>query len=284
MIRKNKLIYFWLVVMTILFIFAACSYSAHWERNSGLRGSADVCSGNTVICTVFVNNPTDVWDFSDSEDTERRGHIRTYLGIACDYLEHEASRYDQRLKFTWDFEAQPNLAFIYDTNLSYEAEGWDEALWRYLDENVDLNALSEQYHARNIIFLTCMNTDESCEAVTSTRSWYPDMPYPYEFISLYYIDSGVVNCPAVYAHEILHTFGAPDLYMEDEEYDIGDDFVSWVALNLPNDIMYHCSDAETGDYVYDRITNEISEVTAYYIGWLPESRIVKENGLAKSQY
>ena len=63
------------------------------------------------------------------------------------------------------------------------------------------------------------------------------MPYPYEFISLYFVDSGEINAPAIYAHEILHCFGAPDLYAPDDEYGIGDSFVSWIGENSPNDIM-----------------------------------------------
>ena len=34
--------------------------------------------------------------------------------------------------------------------------------------------------------------------------------------------------------------------------------------------MYTCSDRVTGDYIYDDITNEMSEVTAYYLGLIDE--------------
>nr|MCR4961854.1 hypothetical protein [Lachnospiraceae bacterium] len=59
--------------------------------------------------------------------------------------------------------------------------------------------------------------------------------------------------------------------------------VNWVADNLPNDIMFNCSDEVTGEYLYDGITNEISEVTAYYVGWLNESNIIREMGLKSSE-
>ena len=282
--KVQKMTAAWILSIIVFAALPACSAPESWETNSGLRGSADVCRGNAVVCTIFVNNPADHWDFSRPQDSQRGDKIRDYLGVACGYLEDEASRYGQKLRFIWDFEAESDLVYTYHTQRRYETEGWDEALWRFIDREIDVKGIADKYQARNVLFLACMNTDETCEAVSSTRNWYEGMPYPYEFISLYYVDSGEVICPAVYAHEILHTFGAPDLYMEDAEYGLTADFVSWTRENIPNDIMYTCSELETGEYVYDRITNEISEVTAYYIGWLPDSEVVSGMGLYESQY
>ena len=267
-----------------LFLLCAvlCSCEpTEWERNSELYGSADTPYGRTIVYTVFLNDPAYSWDTDSAEDAERMENIYEYLGIACDYLEAESRKYGSDLSFIYG-KADTSSAFT--VTIECDSEGWDDALWRLIDENVDSAAISEKYRARNIIYLFCVNTDENNEAITSTRSWYEDMPYPYEFISLYYVDSGFINCPAVYAHEILHTFGAPDLYMEDYgEYGITEAFVNWVADNLPNDIMFNCSDEVTGEYLYDGITNEISEVTAYYVGWLNESDIISEMGLKSSE-
>ena len=87
-----------------------------------------------------------------------------------------------------------------------------------------------------------------------------------EIVFLYYIDYGQVNPPAVYAHETLHTFSAPDLYTTDPDFGITSRNLSGLQDKYPNDIMLTCSDLSTGEYVYDRITNEITEVTASYIG------------------
>ena len=35
-----------------------------------------------------------------------------------------------------------------------------------------------------------INTDEKCKAITCTRDWYNEMPYPYEMVYLYNIDYG----------------------------------------------------------------------------------------------
>jgi hypothetical protein len=48
--------------------------------------------------------------------------------------------------------------------------------------------------------------------------------------------------------------------------------------------MYTCSDRRSGKYHYDRITNEVSSITAYYIGLTDISDIVSELGLEESQH
>ena len=129
-----------------------------------------------------------------------------------------------------------------------------------------------------------VNSDINCSAITCTRNWYEGMPYDYEIVYLFNYDSGLINGPAVYAHEILHTFGAPDLYAEDEEYNISSDFLDYIAKTEPNDIMLTCSDLDSGEYLYDSINNEVTEVTAYYVGLIDSSNIVKKWNLGKSQH
>lgn len=268
MMRRQRLPIIGILLLLIFFV----NFPARADMED--HGSVSHCSGNTVICSVFVNDRQESWDFSKTEDMTRREQILTYLGIACDYLQEQAEAYNWSLDFIYDFDAEDDLAYTCSMDLDHDSDGWESGIWSYIDEHIPTEALLKKYDAENILFLTCMNTDENNTAITCTRSWYPGMPYPYEYISLYFMESGIVNPPAVYAHEILHCFGAPDLYAADEEYGIDDSFVALVGEKLPNDIMYCCSDMDSGDYVYDRITNEISEVTAYYIGWteMPPSK------------
>jgi hypothetical protein len=83
---------------------------------------------------------------------------------------------------------------------------------------------------------------------------------------------------------MLHTFGAPDLYYEDAEYGISQEFLDYISENVPNDIMYYCSDPETGEYLYDCIPSVVSEVDVYYAGLTDYSKLVEEYHLGKSQH
>ena len=53
---------------------------------------------------------------------------------------------------------------------------------------------------------------------------------------------------------------------------------------MANDIMYYCSDMETGEYVYDRVTNELSELDAYYAGLTDGCPLVEQFHLKESQH
>ena len=72
---------------------------------------------------------------------------------------------------------------------------------------------------------------------------------------------GRKNPPAVFAHEMLHCFGAYDLYETDSGSPITQKYVDHLMSNHPNDLMNHCFFSD-----YDLITNVFSNVDAYYVG------------------
>jgi hypothetical protein len=70
----------------------------------------------------------------------------------------------------------------------------------------------------------------------------------------------------------------------DAEYGISQEILDYISENVPNDIMYYCSDPETGEYLYDRIPSMVSEVDAYYAGLTDYCELVEEYHLGKSQH
>ena len=92
-----------------------------------------------------------------------------------------------------------------------------------------------------------------------------------------------VDCPACFAHEILHTFGAPDLYYAGMS-NITQEYIDQIKDSGLNDIMRITSDPNTYQYVYDDITNEITDITAYYVGLTDHSDTVTEWGFAPSEH
>ena len=72
--------------------------------------------------------------------------------------------------------------------------------------------------------------------------------------------------PAVYAHEIMHLFGAHDLY---EEAEFTSEVTSYVKQTYPMEIMYRVTD-EQGNSYDEKIINTISPITAYHLGWIDE--------------
>ncbi len=261
------------------------------RKNSGIigYGSAKSLQGSTVVVSIFGNDATTSWD-KTFQDHEKEDQILKYLGIAGDYLEDVAEDYGKEADFITDFKTHPDLRYQCDLDLdltdqsTIDSGDADQEVWEFIDSSIDSDAIREKYSADNLVYMVFLDTDESNESISCTLSWYDGVPYDYEFTYLFNVDCGVVNCPAVYAHEILHTFGAPDLYMEDDWYGIDEEFLDYVEGTLPNEIMLTCSDLDSDEYVYDRITNEVSEITAYYVGLIDESDIVTYWGLELSEH
>lgn len=233
------------------------------------RGSAGDIRGTTIIVTLLTDEATYKWDLQDESDLARIRTVNRYLDIACDYISRQVSGYGGEAKFINDFYTNSDLIYHVSVDRSMvttEEYSFNEsAIWDVIDD-IDVDSLKSKYDADNVVFLAVFNTDEASSAITCTRNWYPGMPNDNEIVFLYYVDYGQVNPPAVYAHEILHTFAAPDLYQTDEDFGITSGNIAALQERFPNDIMLTCSNLETGEYVYDRITNEITELTAKYIG------------------
>lgn len=272
-------------VMAALILF--CNNINEYDFNSydDSLGSANTLKGNTLIISVFVSDENYSWDQQSMTDRQTIKDINTYLGTAADFLCSSARKYGAKADFIYDFERYTDISFFTSFNTdTADTDHAEEYMNSYIKNNIPSDELRIKYKADNIIYFIFVNTDKNFDGCSCTRNYYEGMEYPYEIVFLYNIDSGTKNCPAVYAHEILHTFGAPDLYYEDSEYGIKEKFLNYVSKNMPNDIMYYCSDIETDEYIYDRITNELSDLDAYYIGLTDQCPLIKDFGLGESQH
>ncbi|SEI45530.1 hypothetical protein SAMN02910453_0441 [Lachnospiraceae bacterium A10] len=253
-------------------------------------GSAGDIAGTTLVVSIFADDQNTSRDETDAADVEKMAKIQEYLTIAGDYLEDVVADYQKEADFITDFSNNTDLKYhmsmdIVATDQDVLDSGEiDEIAWDYISRSIDTENLKTKYQADNVIYMLYIDSDVTNPAVTCTRNWYEGMPSEAEIVYLFNIDYEMTNCPAVYAHEMLHTFGAPDLYMEDEDYNVTASFMDYVNEHLSNDIMLTCSDATTGDYRYDAITNEVSEVSAYYIGLLEQSDIAEQWNLTIPVY
>lgn len=263
----------------------------NYENNSKSSeyplGTANTPEGTTIVISVFASDVNYSWDTDSAEDLATISRIDGYLKIATDYLTEACAAYDAEADFIYDFQTNDDLAYFADFEADTTLNDCEEAEYcmdQLIDSEIDTEALKEKYDADNIIYFMFVNTDEDNQGISCTRNYYEGVPRPYEIIFLFNIDYGQENCPAVFAHEMLHTFGALDLYSENEDYQITQEFVDWMQENAPNDIMYSCSDLETGSYLYDRITNEFTELDAYYVGLTDSCEIVNQFNLGASQH
>lgn len=236
-------------------------------------GSAKYLDGDTVLVSVFLEDTASGWSSTD------RKLVRKNLEIACDYLEEQGEEYNKEVNLIYDFDENPDLEYHmkYDKpfpksiDISDEEymDGANELLYAtndFLKENVPVKQIMEQYNVNSIGFLIFID-NEASSAVTypyykeESEYWYYEMC----FIPLRWNNgTGNIN-PDTYAHEILHLFGAKDLYMTSSNNGFSKSFVKYVYEEYPKDIMLGYSSQVVS--MKKKIKEEITDITAYFLGW-----------------
>lgn len=222
-------------------------------RSSYKLGSARSLEGKNLIYSLFVDTPDAEWT-----DRDKKKALKN-LEIAKEYIEAEAKDYHKKAELVVDFEENEDLTGSASINFSlkdgedYE-EALDEEIAGWLEDQIDYEALTKEYKAKGIATIVFVNHKGSTYAIC-----YDGVDNPQESLVMF---AGEV--PAVYAHEILHLFGAHDLY-EDAEYT--EEVCEYVKKAYPDEIMYTVKD-EKGRLNNSEIQNELSPVTAYHLGWV----------------
>ena len=250
-------------------------------------GTADTLNGTTLILPVLASDPNTSWNLQRIQDQQTLEDVRNYLGIACSWLSTQSRKWGYQTDFIYDWTSQSGLLHkgTFHTDLVNYNDNMDASVWSYINQNVDTEALMQKYHADNVIYMLLVNTDSDNNVTSCTRNWYAGMEYPYEVCYMYLHCDGYEESPAAYAHEILHTFGAVDLYTADPEFHITDHFINdYVKKEDANDIMYTCYNEATGDSEYNLISNELTPLDAYYIGWTDVSDVVSAWHLTPSEH
>ncbi len=256
----------------------------------GRLGSAKEIEGTTVVVSVFLNDKRTSWNFNSSADIQSRNNALTYMKIATDWITKQCARYGTSTTFIYNWNQYPDLYFEGRVSCDMTDEDSDDPYYdqmAWIDENVDSQSLMDKYGADDIIYMLYINTPLSNECVSATYNYAEDDYYPYEVVSIYVHSDGEEEAPAAYAHEILHTYGAPDLYLVDtdgQNYGISQEFVDQMERTSSNDIMYTTYDCYTYEPYYNYISNEFSDIDAYYVGLIDDYSVVREWGFERSQH
>ena len=251
-------------------------------------GTVKELSGDIAVVSIFVKDKTTSWNFNSASDQKLYQTVYSNLSIAVDYLEKNSKSYGKTVNFIYDWEKYPELTYDLDINVDYrdidrDYNRFDNTAFRAIEENVPTESILKDLNTDQILYMMFFNTPSSNTITSCTRNYYQGMVRPYEICYMFMNCNGDTDCPSNFAHEMLHSFGAPDLYMA-EDYNITQEYVRYAEQIELNDIMRINHDLNIGDYVYDRITNEITDITAYYAGLTDYSETVDQWGFAKSQH
>jgi len=258
------------------------------------HGTADKLEGKTVVVSIFLNDNTTSWDFDSAKDQEMVQTLSKNMKLGMDWIVEQGKRYGKEIEFIYDWDADEELFYYLDLDCDFSSgESQIAEVKTMLDENFKevSNKLLDKYGAENIIYALYLNEDENTNMTCHAMPFYgTDYGYdmPYEPVCLTNYVYGAAQGPATYAHEILHIFGAPDYYTEDETggvFGITQDFVEYCQnCDMVNEIMFSTYDPYTNTIPKDKVTNDLTDLTAYYVGWIDEAPLVDEFGLGSGQH
>lgn len=279
-IHKLRGIFIWVLLLSILLVIGYLFMPDETDPTVPNRdelawmdkptGSAVYLDGKTIIVSIYMDedkSTSDGWSDANIKRTQE------YMDIAIDYLEDEANRFGCEAELIYDTSERPDLMYFSDMNIIKEGMDDDAAhdvTDSWIEKNIDYLALLEKYDADSIGFMFFMNA--------SGTSWcYPYYPYPdepeYGYLEKAYIylydEYDDYETPATYAHEILHMFGAVDLYTRSKEDGVTKKIIKYVEDTYPRDIMYTVY-GENEESVYDHVPCKIGPITAYFIGFIKD--------------
>lgn len=226
-------------------------------RSSFGLGSAPFLKGKNILVSIFAATP----ESSFSHEEQLRALDK--LGSAVSYIETKAAEYNMELELLYDWTKYDDLCaeaetdFVINESSDY-IELLDEEIKKWFSELISYEELLKKYDAQGIATCVFVNNPGISYAIV-----YDGTDNEKESIILFtgnYYQKGAEESAATYAHEILHVFGAHDLY---EGAEFTKEATDYLGQRYPDEIMIDVS--ESDKLV---ITRSISPVTAYHLGWL----------------
>ena len=207
----------------------------------GFLGSARSLDGTTVVFSIFASDLSVQWDENSQTDAETMKDTLDNLWRGTSYLTEQVANFDKTASFIYDWEKDPDLRYTasFDDYLVTEYGDKYDLQRDWVVANIDTDAVKARYHA--------------------------DVKF----------DDVFITPPSTYAHEIMHCFGAHDLYYANAY--ISQEYVDYCKKTGSNDIMYTVNDGKW-------IINDFTELDAYYVGLTDHCDEVEKWGLAKSEH
>lgn len=253
------------------------TYEADEQQTLRPQGSAKSLEGKSVILTVVL-------DTSDATFTdEELEFTHSSIDKSCRYLEEQGELYGKSVTLYNYSDEYPDLMYriSYDEDASIAADsklaysnGYIKRIQALLSEQIPLDSIYEKYGTDSVGFMVVYDAAAS----SYSQVYYPghDDTY-YEWTALFQYDKYGTRYEnlACVAHEILHLFGAVDLYrvsgIDGVTQEIYDDVRNDPYYDMA--LMYNTYN-EDGSYDYDNIPQYLSDITLAMIGFTDDSEVV----------
>ena len=235
-------------------------------RSSYGLGSAPFLKGNNILVSMFVTTPESNWTEAEKKE------MLDKIGVAADYIEEKATDYHTETLLYYDYLQYPSLyrEAVVDFCINEDTDFMDRldeeiALW--FEREIDYDELLSEFDGDGIATMVLVDNPGISYAIV-----YDGTDNVKESLVLFsgdYYNNGRDEKPITYAHEILHLFGAHDLY-EDAEFT--SEVTEYVKNTYPEEIMLTVTGSGN---TYASIAAELSPITAYHLGWITETEEIE---------
>lgn len=237
--------------------------------DAALYGSVALLEQPTVLVSVYLNEMAtgSIWTEEAKKET------RQSVAMAVDWITQQAGQYGVTPQLYYDDGETSDLSHSYSLKARLRGGIDSEESNAFLDEmddlcaTLDTQALHEKYGTDQVGFLLFL----PASGTSFTMAHYADdgAAFYHEYCCLYRYDAyspgTEAESPATYAHEMLHLFGAPDLYRGSSDPYVDSALTAYVEQTYPEEIMLSTYAAD-GSNVYTSIDKILSPLTAYCLG------------------
>jgi len=214
-------------------------------------GSAKGLMGKVCLYHIFVSDPDSPWT------TDEKKTVRQRAAKAQKFLKQQAVQYEKQVSFVCQWKSVTVESMI--SNDMFAHPRWTNEVLKMAD-GTDANDLVEtlkrKHQADHVLFVLHLNKSGR----SYNLSFYDGVGDTYRAERVVCFTSyphGEATAAASIAHEVLHGFGAGELYYP---YDANDKRRKQAEKLFPDDIMRRVE--------YDISSLSIGPYTAYRIGWL----------------
>ena len=229
-------------------------------------GSCQRLSGNIATVTLFVDSGRNKWT-----EKEAQRYYRKVIAPGFQFLEDKARQRDMDLHFdNWQlisteddelYLSSSEIIITGDFDKISTQEGLFDRFARSLafQGEYEMNAYFERlFDVDQVVYILVLNKPGRAFAYQDNGDPSQDW---IEFCTLYTKSSdGFIVSPRTLAHEVLHLFGAEDYYDPNGDKPERKKLAEQVC---PNDIMLR--------NMNDIRLHEVSDITAYTVGWLQQA-------------
>lgn len=214
-------------------------------------GSARQLRGSTVVQHVFLSDRHSSWTNFEKQRVKKK------VKEAYDFVSLHARRFNENIKFVDEYAKDIKLTGRIPLDAHADPR-WTEYAIGLGQDGTAVNAVArikQKQNPDNVII--CLHVNKP--ALSYNLAYYKNVTRSYEAERMVCFTSypdGRETSSATYAHEILHLFGAGDLYFP---YDRTENRKNDASRMFPNDIMFRVD--------YDIYQLNVGAFTAYRVGW-----------------